>query len=96
MFEKLANLFVWLFYSFIKNKDTVSMYQVFNDLFVNIYMMTFNVAVQCDPDPLLHENMASKAELRKLKGHKWSVEKIEDDHTKTELYIGLPSFAVFR
>ena len=29
-------------------------------------MMSFIVAVQLDPDPLLQENMALKAELRRL------------------------------
>ena len=58
-------------------------------------MMSFIVAVQCDPDPLLQENMALKAELRRLQGHKWSVQKIKDDDSKTKLYTGLPSFAVF-
>lgn len=58
-------------------------------------MMSFIVAVQCDPDPLLQENMALKAELRRLQGHKWSVQKIKDDDSKTKFYTGLPSFAVF-
>ena len=57
--------------------------------------MSFIVAVQCDPDPLLQENMALKAELRRLQGHKWSVQKIKDDDSKTKFYTGLPSFAVF-
>ena len=58
-------------------------------------MMSFIVAVQCDPDPLLQENMALKAELRRLQGHKWSVQKIKADDSKTKFYTGLPSFAVF-
>ena len=58
-------------------------------------MMSFIVAVQCDPDPLLQENMALKAELRRLQSHKWSVQKIKDDDSKTKFYTGLPSFAVF-
>ncbi|XP_062610693.1 uncharacterized protein LOC134272484 [Saccostrea cucullata] len=31
---------------------------------------TRDMGVQCDPDPLLQENMALKAELRRLQGHK--------------------------
>ena len=58
-------------------------------------MKSFIVAVQCDPDPLVQENIAFKAELRRLQGHKWSVQKIMDDDSKTKLYTGLPSFAVF-
>ena len=58
-------------------------------------MMLFIEAVQCDADPLLQENMALKAELRRLQGHKWSVQKIKDDDSKTKFYTGLPSFAVF-
>ena len=58
-------------------------------------MMSFIVAVQCAPDPLLQENIALKAELRRLQGHKWSVQKIKDDDSKTKFYTGLPSFAVF-
>ena len=57
--------------------------------------MSFIVAVHCDPDPLLQENMALKAESRSLQGHKWSVQKIKDDDSKTKFYTGLPSFAVF-
>ena len=58
-------------------------------------MMLFIEAVQCDADPLLQENMVLKAELRRLQGHKWSVQKIKDDDSKTKFYTGLPSFAVF-
>ncbi|XP_062619909.1 uncharacterized protein LOC134281466 [Saccostrea cucullata] len=56
---------------------------------------TRDMGVQCDPDPLLQENMALKAELRRLQGHKLSVDKIKDDNTKTKFYTGMPSFAVF-
>ena len=58
-------------------------------------MMSFIVAVQCNTECLLQENMALKAELRRLQGHKWSVQKIKDDDSKTKFYTGLPSFAVF-
>ena len=44
--------------------------------------MTFIGTVQCDPDPLLQENMALKAQLRRLQGHKWSVQKINDNDSK--------------
>ena len=40
-------------------------------------MMSFIVVVQCDSDPLLQENMALKAELRRLQGYKWSLQKIK-------------------
>ena len=49
-------------------------------------MMSFIVAVQCDPDPLLQENMALKAELRRLQGQKWSGQKIKGDDSKTKFY----------
>lgn len=51
--------------------------------------------VQCDPDPLLQENMRFKFELRRMQGNKWSVSKIKDDDAMTKFYTGLPSFAVF-
>ena len=57
--------------------------------------MSFIVAVQCDPDPLLQENMVLKAELRRLQGHSWSVQNLKDNESKTKFYTGLPSFAVF-
>lgn len=57
--------------------------------------MQFTVGVQCDPDPLLLENLALKSETRRLQGLQWSVDKIKDDDTKTKFYTGLPSFAVF-
>lgn len=60
-----------------------------------VNMMQFIVGVQCDPDPLLLENMALKSEIRRLQGLQWSVDKIKDDDTKTKFYTGLPSFAVF-
>lgn len=44
-------------------------------------MMQFIVGVQCDPDPLLLENLALKSDIRRLQGLKF--------------YTGLPSFAVF-
>ena len=58
-------------------------------------MISFIVAVQCDPECVLQENMAFKAELRRLQGHNWSVQNIKDDESKTKIYTGLPSFAVF-
>ena len=57
--------------------------------------MSIIVAVQCDSDPLLQKNMALKAELRRLQGHKLCGQKIKDDDSKTKFYTGLPSFAVF-
>lgn len=51
--------------------------------------------VQCDPDPLLQENMRLKLELRRMQDNKWSVSKIKDDDAMTKFYTGLPSFAVF-
>lgn len=51
--------------------------------------------VQCDPDPLLQENMRLKLELRRMQGNKWSALKIKDDDAMTKFYTGLPSFAVF-
>lgn len=48
-------------------------------------MMQFIVCVQCDPDPLLLENMALKSEDRRLEGLQWSVDKIKDDDTKTKI-----------
>lgn len=55
--------------------------------------------MQCDPDPLLVENMALKKEVEELQKevirHKWSFQKISDDDSKTRFYTGLPSFAVF-
>uniref|UniRef100_A0A8W8JS03 Transposase Helix-turn-helix domain-containing protein n=1 Tax=Magallana gigas TaxID=29159 RepID=A0A8W8JS03_MAGGI len=56
---------------------------------------TRDAGVQCDPDPLLLENLALKSEIRRLQGLQWSVDKIKDDDTKTKFYTGLPSFAVF-
>ncbi|XP_062568027.1 uncharacterized protein LOC134233958 [Saccostrea cucullata] len=66
----------------------------------DIDIKTFNdKGVQCDPDPLLEENLALRKELEDLKGerdrHKWSAEKIANDDGKTKYYTGLPSFAVF-
>ena len=49
--------------------------------------MSFIVAVQCDPVPLLQEHMALKAELRWLQGHKWSLQKIKDDDSKTKFIL---------
>ncbi|XP_062594532.1 uncharacterized protein LOC134255941, partial [Saccostrea cucullata] len=56
--------------------------------------------VQCNPDPLLEENLAMTKELEDLKRerdrHKWSAEKmIANDDGKTKYYTGLPFFAVF-
>lgn len=62
------------------------MYQVFNDLFINIYMMTFIVAVPCDLDPFLQEKMASKSwaeEDKRSQMVSWKGQ--EDDLTKTEI-----------
>uniref|UniRef100_K1QTH9 Uncharacterized protein n=1 Tax=Magallana gigas TaxID=29159 RepID=K1QTH9_MAGGI len=56
---------------------------------------TRDEGVQCDPDPLLLENLALKSKIRRLQGLQWSVDKIKDDDTKTKFYSGLPSFAVF-
>lgn len=39
--------------------------------------------VQCDPDPLLQENMRLKLELRRMQYNKWSVSKIKDDDAMT-------------
>lgn len=60
-----------------------------------VNMMQCIVGVQCDPDPLLLENLALKSKIRRLQGLQWSVDKIKDDDTKTKFYSGLPSFAVF-
>lgn len=57
--------------------------------------LTRDIGVQCDPDPLLQENMRLKLELRRMQDNKWSVSKIKDDDAMTKFYTGLPSFAVF-
>uniref|UniRef100_A0A8W8JM12 Uncharacterized protein n=1 Tax=Magallana gigas TaxID=29159 RepID=A0A8W8JM12_MAGGI len=41
--------------------------------------------VQCDPDPLLLENLALKSEIRRLQGLQWSVVKIKDTDNKTNI-----------
>lgn len=65
---------------------------------VNIKILK-DEGMQCDPDPLLVENMALKKEVEELQKevirHKWSFQKISDDDSKTRFYTGLPSFAVF-
>lgn len=57
--------------------------------------LTRDIGVQCDPDPLLQENMRLKLELRRMQDNKWSVSKIKDDDAMTKFYTGLPNFAVF-
>ncbi|XP_061173428.1 uncharacterized protein LOC133182596 [Saccostrea echinata] len=62
-------------------------------------VLTADEGSQCDPDPLLQENVLLKEEnmLLNEKLHKlqWGVNKIKDDDVATRFYTGLPSFPVF-
>ncbi|XP_076071975.1 uncharacterized protein LOC143043658 [Mytilus galloprovincialis] len=66
------------------------------------YVQARTIGFQCDPDPLLMENLLLRKEIKELKDQlaeeskrNSGIHRIKDDDSATKFYTGLPTFTVF-